>query len=145
VILDTAGVYTLAATDSNTGVTSAVSGTITVSPGAATQLVVQPVTTPGTVGQAITPAVTVTAEDAFGNVATSDNDSVVLNVATGSPGSLTSGSTATVQAINGVATFDNIALDTASPLPAGTQPYFLFATQGTLTSANSNAIEILAS
>jgi hypothetical protein len=44
-----------------------------------------------------------------------------------------------------VATFDNIALDTASPLPAGTQPYFLFATQGTLTSANSNAIEILAS
>ncbi|HEV7999945.1 MAG TPA: hypothetical protein VGP63_08705, partial [Planctomycetaceae bacterium] len=82
---------------------------------------------------------------AFGNVATSDNDSVALNVASGSPGSFTSGSTTTVQAVNGVATFDNIALDTASPLPVGTQPYFLFATQGTLTSANSNAIEILAS
>jgi hypothetical protein len=144
VILDMAGAYTLTAIDSNTGLTSAVSGTITVNPGAATQLVVQPVTSPGTVGQAITPAITVTAEDAFGNVATSDNDSV-LNVASGSPGSFTSGSTTTVQAINGVATFDNIALDTASPLPAGTQPYFLFATQGTLTSANSNAIEILAS
>jgi hypothetical protein len=51
VILDTAGGYTLTATDSSTGVTSAVSGTITVNPGAATQLVVQPVTTPGTVGQ----------------------------------------------------------------------------------------------
>ena len=145
VILDTAGTYTLTATDSNAGVTSAVSGTITVNPGAATQLVVQPVTTPSTVGQTISPAITVTAEDAFGNVATSDDDSVTLNVASGSSGSFTSESTPTVQAVNGVATFDNIALDTASPLPAGTQPYFLFATQGSLTSPNSNAIEILAS
>ncbi|HET6325942.1 MAG TPA: hypothetical protein VFG04_14790 [Planctomycetaceae bacterium] len=145
VILDTAGTYTLTATDSNTGVTSAVSGTITVNPGAATQLVVQSVTSPGTVGQAITPAITVTTEDAFGNVATSDNDSVTLNVASGSAGSFTSGSTTTVQAVDGVATFDNIAFDTASPLPAGTQPYFLFATQGSLMSPNSNAVEILAS
>ena len=30
----------------------------------------------------------------------------------------------------------------APPLPAGTNPYFLFATQGSLASANSNAIEI---
>lgn len=144
VILDTAGTYTLTATDSNTGVTSAISGSITVNPGAATQLVVQPVTTPGTVGQAITPAITATAEDAFGNVATSDNDSVTLNVASGSPGAFTSGSTTTVQAVDGVATFDNIAFDTASSLPAGTQPYFLFATQGSLTSPNSNAVEISA-
>jgi hypothetical protein len=143
VILDTAGSYTLMATDSSTGVTTAVSGTITVTPGTATQLVVPPVTTPGTVGQAIMPAITVTAEDAFGNVATSDNDSVTLNLASGAPGSFTSGSTTTVQAVSGVATFDNIALDTATPLPAGTNPYFLIATQGSLTSANSNAIEIL--
>jgi len=45
--------------------------------------------------------------------------------------------------VNGVATFANIALETATPLPAGTNPYFMFATQGTLTSANSNAIEVL--
>jgi hypothetical protein len=143
VILDTAGIYTLSATDSNTGVTSAVSGTVTVNAAAATQLLVQAVTTPGTVGQAITPAVTVTAEDAFGNVATNDNDSVTLNLASGAAGNFTSGSTTAVQAQNGVATFDNVALDTATPLPAGTNPYFLFATQGTLTSSNSNAIEIL--
>jgi hypothetical protein len=142
VILDTAGTYTLTATDSDTGVTSAVSGTITVNPGAVTQLVVEPVTTPGTVGQAITPAVTVTAEDEFGNVATTDNDSVTLNLGSGAPGNFTLGSTTTVVAVNGVATFDNIALDTATPLPAGTNPYFLFATQGSLTSSNSNAIEI---
>jgi hypothetical protein len=145
VILDTAGSYTLTATDSNTGVTSAVSGTITVTAGAATQLVVQPVTTPDTVGQAITPAITVTAEDAFGNVATSDSDSVTLNLASGAAGSFTSSSTTAVQAVNGVATFDNIAFDTATPTPAGTQPDFLFATQGSITSPNSNAIEVLAS
>jgi hypothetical protein len=142
VILDTAGTYTLMATDNSTGVTSAVSGTITVNPGAATQLVIQPVTTPGTVGQAITPAITVTAEDAFGNVATGDDDSVTLNLASGAPGNFTSGSTTTVNAVNGVAIFDNIAFDTATPTPAGTNPYFLFATQGSLTSANSNAIEV---
>jgi len=90
------------------------------------------------------PAVTVTAEDAFGNVATSDDDSVTLKLASGAPGNFTSGSTTTVQAKNGVATFNNVALDTATTLPAGTNPYFLFATQGTLTSSNSNAIEILA-
>ncbi|HEV7999903.1 MAG TPA: hypothetical protein VGP63_08495, partial [Planctomycetaceae bacterium] len=53
VILDTPGAYTLTATDSNTGVTAAVSGTITVNPGAATQLVVQPAKTPSTAGQTI--------------------------------------------------------------------------------------------
>jgi hypothetical protein len=142
VILDTAGTYSLTAADSDTGVTSAVSGTITVNPAVATQLVVQPVTTPGTVGQSITPAITVSAEDAFGHVATSDNNSVTLNLASGAPGKFTSGSTTTVAAVNGVATFDNIALDTATPLPAGTNAYFLVATQGSLTSANSNAIEI---
>jgi hypothetical protein len=121
-----------------------VSGTITVNAEAMTQLVVEPVTSSGSVGQVLTPAVTVTAEDAFGNVATSDNDSVTLNLASGAPGTVTSGSTTTVQGQNGVATF-NVALDTATPLPAGTNPYFLFATQGTLTSPKSNAIEVLSS
>jgi hypothetical protein len=144
VILDTAGSYTLSATDSNSAVTTAVSGTVTVSAASATQLVVQPVTASGTTGTALNPGVTVLAEDQFGNVATSDNSSVTLNVASSSPGGFGSGSETTVQAKNGVATFDNIIFDTATPLPAGTQPYFLFATQGDLTSANSNAIEILA-
>jgi hypothetical protein len=78
-------------------------------------------------------------------VVTSDDNSVTLNLASGAPGNFTSGSMTTVQAQNGVATFDNIAFDTATPLPAGTQPYYLYSTQGSLTSANSNAIEILSS
>ena len=51
--------------------------------------------------------------DQFGNVVTSDNsDQVTLAIATG-PGSFTAGSTTTVTASSGVATFSNLVLNTA--------------------------------
>jgi hypothetical protein len=142
VVLDTAGTYTFTATSDDPSVMTATSGSITVKPAAASQLIIAAVTTPQTVGTAVSPGITVTAEDQFGNVVTRDNRTVTLHVANGSPGGFASSSTTHAHAVDGVATFDNILLDTMTPTPAGTMPYFLYATQGSLTSANSNAIEV---
>ena len=45
-------------------------------------------------------------EDAFGNVVTSDTSTVTIAVASG-PGGFAAGSTTSVAAVNGVATFSN--------------------------------------
>jgi photosystem II stability/assembly factor-like uncharacterized protein len=71
--LETAGVQTITATDTSHNAVNGTSGNIVVSAGAATHLVVS---APGTVLAGSSPSVTVTAEDAFGNIATSDNDTV---------------------------------------------------------------------
>ena len=56
---------------------------------------------------------TVKIEDQFGNLVTSDSsDMVTVGIATG-PGSFTGGSTTTVTASGGVATFSNLHLNTA--------------------------------
>ncbi len=130
-VLDTAGAYTLQATDNS--FTAALSGSITINPAAATHLAYQQVATTGTAGQALSPAIQVAVEDAFGNVVTSDTSSVVVGVATG-PGGFT-GSTTSVPAVAGVATFNHLVLDTA-----GT--YTLTATDGSLTSATTGNVVI---
>jgi uncharacterized repeat protein (TIGR03803 family) len=63
-------------------------------------------------GSPISPSLTVSVEDKFGNVITTDSSSITLSLASG-PGSLTVGSTTVANAINGVATFNNLVLDTA--------------------------------
>ena len=70
VILDTAGNYTLVATDGS--LPGAVSDSFTISPAAAAKLVFvqQPVNT--SVGATINPAITVNVEDEFGNIVTGD-------------------------------------------------------------------------
>ncbi len=124
--LDIAGAYTLQATDGS--LTSATSNSITVSPAAASQLVLVQQPTTVTAGIAIAPPVTVDVEDPFGNLVTTNTSSVALAVNTG-PASLNG--TTSVAAIGGVATFGNLSLDTA-----GT--YTLKATDGSLASATSN-------
>jgi hypothetical protein len=131
-ILDTAGIYTLQATDG--ALTSITSGNITVNPAAASQLALEQAPTSGTAGQALAPAVTVTVEDPFGNVVTSDVSIVSIGVATG-PGGFAAGSTTSVSAVSGVATFNNLVLDTS-----GT--YTLTATDGTLASVTSGNVVI---
>ncbi|HUO09550.1 MAG TPA: Ig-like domain repeat protein [Phycisphaerae bacterium] len=59
---------------------------------------------------AIVPAITVTIEDQFGSILTTDNANITLSVASG-PGTI--GGTVTVTAVNGVATFSNISLSAA--------------------------------
>ena len=68
-----------------------------------------------TAGAAITPAVTVKIEDQFGNVVTSDStDTVTVGIASGPGGASFAGtSTLTVTANTGVATFNNLRLNTA--------------------------------
>jgi hypothetical protein len=114
---------------SATGLTAVTSGTITVTAGAATQLVfsVQPITT--TAGAAITPAVQVTAEDGSGNTATGFTGNITVTIGT-NPGGGTLSGTATVAAAGGVASFANLSINKAG---AG---YTLTATgAGSVTSA----------
>ncbi len=111
-VLDTAGSYSLAE-NATGGLTGSNSASFTINPAAPTQLSfgVEPGTT--TAGTAMNPAVTVDALDPYGNLATNNNTlQVTLSVATG-PGGFASGSTATVTVSGGIATFNNLVLDTA--------------------------------
>ncbi len=118
----TAGAVTLTFTSG--GMTSVPTGNITVSPAAASTVVFGQQPMSAAPGAAITPAVTVTVEDAFGNVVGSDSSTVNLTL---SGGSFEGGSsTAAATTSSGVATFSNLKIDMAGS-------YTLSATDGTLT------------
>src|SRR6202035_3473551 len=131
-LLDTAGTYTLKVTDG--ALTSATSGNVVISAAATSQLVYQQTATTGTAGQALSPSFTVAIEDTFGNVVMSNTSTVAIAVASG-PGGFAAGSTTSVAAVSGVATFSNLLFDTP-----GT--YTLNATDGALTSATSGNVVI---
>ena len=128
------GTYTLSAGDGS--LTGATSGNIVVTAAGASKLVFQTVPGSGTAGSASSPAVTVEVEDPNGNVLTGNTSTVTLAVASGRGGFAT-GSTTSVAAVNGVATFSNLLLDTA-----GT--YTLSAGDGSLTGATSGNIVVTA-
>ena len=86
-------------------------------------------------GASIAPAIVVTAMDALNRTATTYTGNVTLSIGT-NPGGATLGGTATVAAVAGVATFNNITLN-----KAGTG-YTLGAASGTLTAAASNTFNI---
>jgi adhesin/invasin len=132
-VINAAGSYTLKATDG--ALTSATSNSLTISPAAASKLVFTQQPTNATAGVAISPAVAVKVEDAFGNVVTSNNSTVTITL---SSGTFSNGSrTATATAVNGTVTFSNLVINTA-----GT--YTLAATDGSLTGATSNSLTISA-
>jgi hypothetical protein len=131
-MLGTAGNYTLTA--SSGSFTSGTSTAITISPAAASKLFVSQVPGSATAGQALSPGVTVAVEDAFGNVITSNKSTITLAVSSG-PGAFATGSTTSAAAVNGVATFSNLVLDTAGS-------YVLNATGGSLTAAKSSAFAV---
>ncbi len=119
----------------------AVTASFNVIPGPATQLVYaatgEPVTT-ATAGQdfAASPhQVVVDAEDQFGSIATSYNGPVTLALANNATGTFVG--TLTVNAVHGVATFSNLAIDT-------TGTYQLQATSASLTPSTSTSIAITA-
>jgi hypothetical protein len=89
----------------------------------------------GETGKPLTPAVTVAVRDQFGNTVTGNSSTVTLTLSSGT--FVGGATTATAAAVNGVATFANLAV--AAP---GT--YTLAATDGTLTGATSNAFTISA-
>ncbi len=133
-ILDTAGVYVLSAAQGS--LVSAVSGNITIAPAAASKLVFTKVPSTGT-HNVLLSTLTVTIEDAFGNTVTGNTSSVTLAVNSSTPvgGSFAAGSTTTIAAVKGIATFTNLKLS-----KAGT--YQLKATDGTLTAAISGNIVV---
>lgn len=107
--LNLVGSYTLDATSGT--LISATASSISVTPGAATQLVIigQP---PTSVDIDAPFGVTVTAEDSAGNVATGFDGSVGLAIATG-PSGATLGGTTSQTPTAGVAVFSGLALDQA--------------------------------
>jgi hypothetical protein len=107
--LDTPGTYTLAAKTSS-GLVSNPSGNLVIVGPDHLAFGVQ--SGQAIAGKAMLPAIAVRAIDAAGNLLTSDNwDQITLSVASG-PGSFDSASTLTARVANGVATFDNVVLDT---------------------------------
>ena len=88
----------------------------------------------GTTGNAVTPSLTVDIEDSSGHIVTTDSSTVTLTVATG-PGGFASGSTASVKAVNGIATFSTLIFDTSGN-------YTLGASDGSLTKATSGKLNI---
>ena len=126
--------YTLRATA--TGLTSATSSAFNITVGGAAKLgfVQQPTQTSG--GATISPAVTVEVQDAGGNRVTGATNSVTLAIGVNpEPGAALSG-TNPVSAVNGLATFSNLSIDSA-----GTG-YTLVATSGGLTQATSSTFNI---
>ena len=106
--LNTAGTYTL--TVSSPGLTSETTPSFMVAPGPASALVFTTEPVNGAVNTKLA-TIRVSIEDAFGNVVKTSTASVT--VAANGPGSFTSGSTTTVSAVSGVATFSNLTLATS--------------------------------
>jgi hypothetical protein len=102
--------YTLTAAAS--GLTGATSASFSVSAASASALLftVQPSTTQ--TSTSISPAVQVTARDAYGNTATSFNGSMTMAIGQ-NPGGGTLSGTKTVTAVNGVGTFSDLKIDRA--------------------------------
>ena len=104
-------------------------------PGAPSKLAfsVQPSDT--TAGAAITPAVQVQIQDVDGILVTTAGNAVTIAIGS-NPGGGTLGGTLTVNAVNGVATFSNLAINN------GGNGYTLTASSADLTSATSNTFNI---
>jgi hypothetical protein len=132
VIFNTAGTYTVKVADGS--LAAVTSGNITIAAAAASKLVFTQTPASATAGKALSPAIKVAVEDAFGNVVTSNTSKITLVVNSG-PNGFTSGSTTTVAAVAGVATFSNLVATNAGS-------YVIGASDGALTKAASSSITV---
>jgi hypothetical protein len=128
--VDKAGTYTLTATAS--GLTSAISNSFTITPGAAAKIAftTQP---PGSVVSSASFGVAVSVRDAAGNTVTSNTSSVHVALTSANGATLTG--TTTRNAVAGVATFSGLALAKAGS-------YTLTATDGVLPATLSSAFTV---
>ncbi len=92
------------------GLTSGLSGTITVIPGLAAQLAFVQQPTDEASSTAIAPAVTVHVLDAAGNLRTTSTRNVTISLGA-NPGGGTLSGTPSVAAVGGIATFSNLSID----------------------------------
>ena len=119
---------------SGSGLTSATTSALKVSPAKASLLVVT-AEPPASVMAGAAFGMTVTAYDAFGNLATGFSGTVIASLSSGPAGTVLSGTTS-LPAINGVATFSGLKLTRA----AGA--YALLVSKSGLTSATTTAIQV---
>ncbi len=136
--IDKAGVgYTLGASSGT--LTPATSAAFNITAGVATQLAFSVEPTSAAAGAAITPSVQVSALDAQGNLVTgfTGDVAVAITVGTGKTGAALSG-TLTRAAVGGVATFNDVSIDSAAAA------YTLTATSNGLTEDVSAAFDITA-
>ena len=135
-MIDQAGSgYTIQA--SSPGLSSITTTAVTVTPASASQLVILPANEPPsnvTAGQIF--GFTVTAEDQFGNLATSFAGTVSVGLATNPVTGATLGGTLTAMANQGVANFQDLHLDTAA------SGYTITAKSGTLTPVTTTSINV---
>jgi hypothetical protein len=126
--------YTLHVTDGT--LQPATSNAFDVTVGPASQLMFTQQPTDANTGATITPAVTVTIEDAGGNTVTTATSSVTMAIANNAgPGTLSG--TLTKAAVSGVATFSDLSINNEG------HAYTLSATATSLASATSSAFNII--
>ena len=130
------GAKTVSASVAGVGITE--TDTVTVGPGPAVAPIFTVQPSNAVAGASITPAIQVTARDAFGNDDTAFTGNVTLAIST-NPGGGTLAGTLTQPAVAGVASFNNLHID-----KVGTG-YVLQASASGLTPATSNAFNITAS
>ncbi len=128
--IDTAGAKTLQLTDG--ALTSVNASPFTVSPAAAAQLAVSTQPAGATAGAPFATQPVVTVQDAYGNTVTGDTSSVTATLNTGSG---TLAGTTTVAAVNGIASFSNLRIDTAGAKT-------LQLADGALTSVNTSPFTV---
>ncbi|NNG16778.1 MAG: hypothetical protein HKM89_09870, partial [Gemmatimonadales bacterium] len=133
--LDRTGVgYTLVA--STPGLSSVASTPFAVTPAGAASLIFSVEPSDAQAGTSISPAVTVSVLDGFGNLATADTTSVFVSLGQNPSGGTLSGTTL-VAPVNGVATFSDLRLDKTG---AG---YTLVASRAGLAARTSDPFAIL--
>ncbi len=125
--------YTLQAVSGS--LSGVISNGFNISPASPSQLVVSQQPTTTTVGLAISPAVTVRIEDAFGNLVTSSAQTVSVAIGA-NPGGGALGGTTAVNAVNGVATFGNLTIS------AQGNGYTLVASSSGTTSVTTSAFNV---
>jgi hypothetical protein len=130
-VINSAGTYTLTASDGT--LTTAISSSFTIAAGAATKLGYLQQPSGAASGATITPAVTVAVQDALGNTVPGNTSTVTLTLSSGTFAG--GGNTVTANAVNGVATFANLVINTPGS-------YTLTASDGSLTSATSSSFSI---
>ncbi|MBS0264564.1 MAG: hypothetical protein JSS02_21700 [Planctomycetes bacterium] len=126
------GTYRFAASSGT--LTSATSSSFSVVAAAAAKLIFQTTPSTGTAGVVLATVAKVAIQDVYGNVVTSNTSTVSLSIATG-PGPFVATSTLSVAAVNGVASFSNLTLNTSGR-------YTFRAVDGLLTAATSMTVTI---
>jgi len=127
--IDQAGNFTLRVTE--TGLTSATTASFGIVPDVASKLAITQQPNNATAGQAIS-TITVSVEDQFSNVVTTDSSNITIAIGTGSG---TLNGTATANASSGVATFSGLSINQSGTVT-------LAASESGLTGASTNAFQI---